>query len=419
MRILLGAQSCGFGPISKLTAVSRALDGHYRVCAGATVAADFAQQNADAFDELIDTGADAGALDREIQLADWVVSVMDADLVFRAVTAGRPVMLVDSLLAFWKLDTPAERIAELCDRSRRTGFATLAEDLAGLSPHEQIYAAHLLADVSAAQNFPGAAERISRLYALGATRVHLTGPIVDEPALADVPREADDAVDVMINIGGFKNFLLDYSRNNEYLRLVSRWVPDLLSDWPGFDRISVCGGGYAGDRAARTVIGGRVAEFHCLPQRTFIPAVASARHYLLTPGLTAIHESLLLGHLPMALPEQHYGHITNLEGLSGTVLERHGSRFAGLIEDYQVPADDFDGTAAIVRHVGRLLEDDTAYARFRRGMNEHLEAFTALDEATRAAGVAELRALLHGPSFSSLLGGILPAPAGQLIGEVR
>ncbi|WP_282203036.1 hypothetical protein [Kitasatospora fiedleri] len=419
MRILLGAQSCGFGPISKLTAVSRALDGHHRVFTGVTVAADFAHRNADAFDEFVDIAADAGALDREIRRADWVVSVMDADLVFRAVAAGRPVLLVDSLLAFWKLDTPAWRIAELCELSRRTGSAPPAEVLAELSPHEQVFAAHLLADVSAAQNFPGVAERIAELRALGAVGAHLTGPIVDEPALADVPRATEDAVDLMVNIGGFKNFLLDYDHHNAYLHLVSRWIPDLLADWPRFDRVAVCGGSYGGDRAARVAVGGRTAEFRCLSHRAFIPAVASARHYLLTPGLTAIHEALLLGHFPMALPEQHYGHISNLEGLAGTLFERHGSRFSDLIPGYEVPADDFEGTAAIVGHVGRLLADDGGYALFRRGMNERIESFVDLGPEDRADGVAELRALLQGPSFSALLGEVLPAPADELVGGAR
>ncbi|MEZ0066899.1 hypothetical protein ABIA32_002912 [Streptacidiphilus sp. MAP12-20] len=424
MRILLGAQSCGFGPISKLTAASRALDGHHRVFAGVTVASEFARRNAEAFDEVVETGGDPAVLSGQIDQADLVVSVMDADLVFRAVAAGRRVLLVDSLLAFWKLDTPPERIAELCARARSTGPDGFERELAELSPHERVYAAHLLADTSMVQNFPGAAERTAELVRLGASRALLTGPIVDDAALVDAPRKAPDGVDLLINIGGFKNFLLDYHHHNDYLRLFTRWVKDLLATWPQFERVAVCGGGYAEERGFRTRVAGRVAEFTCLPQRAFIPVVASARQYLLTPGLTAIHESLLLGQFPMALPEQHFGHISNLNGLSGTLFERVGSRFSDLIEGYRVPADDFEGTAAIVRQVGRLLEDEQAYDRFRRGMNERIETFVGLSQSARDAGVAELRSLLHGPSFAEVLGELVPDPGAAaeprtLIGGIR
>jgi hypothetical protein len=413
MRILLGAQSCGFGPAAKLTAISRVLDGHHRVCVGTTVAEDFARRNADAFDEVIEI-TDRDVLHSQIMSADWVVSVMDADLVFRAVAAGRSVLLVDSLLAFWKLDKSPERIAELCERALRSRFSAWEHDLAELSSHERMYAAHIVADASMAQVFPGTAERAATLHALGAARVFLAGPIVDESALVDSPHEGD-GVDLLINTGGFKNFLLDYHHHNAYLSLMARWVPDLMADWPQFGSILVCGGSYGGTRATSVSREGRVAVFRCLHQRSFIPAVASARHYLATPGLTAIHEALLLGRFPMALPEQHYGHICNLTALKGLLFERHGARFAELIKDYEVPADDFDGTAAIVRHVGRVIEDQEAYARFRRGMNERVEAYVALDAAARAEGVAELRSLLRGPSFSALLTQLVPMPADHLV----
>jgi hypothetical protein len=406
MRILLGAQSCGFGPASKLTAISRALSGHHRVCVGVTVAEDFARYNAEAFDEIVEANNE-NILAAQVRDAHWVISVMDADLVFRAAAGDRPALLVDSLLAFWELGQPAEKIAALVEQARRTGFGNWEQDLAELSPHERIYAAHMVADASMAQVFPGTAERAATLNEAGAANVFLTGPIVDETGLADVPHEGDGA-DLLVNTGGFKNFLLDYESHNTYLGLMARWIPDLLSDWPHLTDVMVCGGSYGGHRATSVGRGSRTALFRCLPQRSFIHAVASARHYLATPGLTAIHEALQIGQLPMALPEQHYGHISNLAGLRGTLFERHGSRFAELIEDYQVPAGDWEGTAAIVRQVGQVVEDETAYTRFRRGMNERLESYMALDATARGEGVAELRSLLRGPSFSALLTELIP-----------
>jgi hypothetical protein len=415
VHLLLGAQSCGFGPISKLAALSRLLPEHHRVFAGTTVAVDFARRNSDAFDEILETSS-PDALTALIAGCDHVVSVMDADLVLRAVVAGRPALLVDSLFGFWQLQREPAEIAELCERAPRTDFAALDAHLAVLSPHERIYAAHLLADASTVQNFPGVPARVEEIRALGAERVLLTGPIVDEQALSAVPPPYAGP-DLLINLGGFKNFLLDYHHHNAYLRLFRRWIPDLLADWPSFERVSVCGGGYSTDRGAHVEVKGRTAEFGCLPQRNFLRVVASARHYMLTPGLTAIHESLILGRLPLAMPEQHYGHIVNLERLAGTLFHRLGSRFAAMIDDYEVPADDFAGTDAIVRQTGRLLTDDAGYARFRRAMNERIETFLGVDEATLAGGVAELRALLRGPAFAVVLAGILPTRFSRLAGE--
>ncbi|MBM2620376.1 hypothetical protein JIG36_33180 [Actinoplanes sp. LDG1-06] len=419
MRILLGAQSCGFGPISKLTALSRLLPHHHRIFAGVTVAADFAQRNASAFDEVVDVGTDAALLGGLVADCDHVVSVMDAELVFRAYAADRPTMFLDSLLAFWQLRTPEAEIAALCATAPRGDYAKLDAHFAALSPHERIYAAHLLAESSLVQTFPGVPERAQRLRELGARNIHVTGPIVDEPAITGVPEGDRDGYDLLINLGGFKNFLLDYDHHNDYLRLIARWVPDLMADRPEFERIAVCGGGYGAGREKVVRVGGRTAEFRCLPQREFLPAVATARNYMLTPGLTAIHESLLLGQFPMALPEQHAGHVANLESLGGTSFHRLGARFADLIEDYDIPADDFAGTAAIVEEVGRVLSDDDRYDRFRQGMNTRIEAFLAVGAEGRAEGVRELKSLLQGQSFADLVGELIQQSSDALIGGVR
>jgi hypothetical protein len=411
VRILLGAASSGFGPVAKLTAVSRALAPHHRTFAGATVAAEFAQRNADAFDDIIDTGADPGALERALAGSDHVVAVMDADLVFRAFAAGRPVMFVDSLFAFWRLPSGAAHVVEACRQVRRDGPGSLERHLGGLSPHERKYAGHVLADISAAQNFPGVRERVEEARSLGVERIHVTGSIVDEPAIAEGTSTPHEPVDLLLGLGGFKNFLLDYEHHNEYLRLFTRWVPDLLADWPRFERVLVAGGGYADNRRRTVTVGTRSAALRCLPHRSFVRELASARHCLLTPGLTAIHEATLLRRLPMGLPEQHYGHIVNLRSLRGTVFEETAARFADLIDGYSVPAHDYKGTTAIIAQVGRLLEDDDAYRRFRRGLNERIEAFLALGPGPVSSGVAQLRALFDGPSFTDLLARVFRAPA--------
>lgn len=414
-RIVLGSSTFGFGPVSKLTAIARALQPYRRVLIGDSVSTDFARHNLGAFDEVVSPSS-PGDLDNVIRECDHVISVMDSDLVFRAVALGRPVLFVDSLFAFWLLETPPARIADLCASVRRGGGADVAAELAELSGHERQYAAHLLADVSIVQNFPGVPERLAEIRRLGADSIHLSGPIVDELTLADVAAGHGSGPDLLLSLGGFKNFLLDFDHNNAYLRLFERWMPDLLADWPDLGRVVVCSGGFADDRSRRTTVGSRVAELTCLSQPDFLQAVSGAGHCMVTPGLTAIHESTQLGRLPLALPEEHYGHIANLAGLRGTLFERMGSRFGDIIGGYAVPDDDFAGTAAIIAQVGALLSDDDAYRLFRRGMNERFEAFFALDENDRKAGVAELRELFGGPSFAGQLHSLFPE-AGRQRGE--
>ncbi|KJY42258.1 hypothetical protein VR41_08675 [Streptomyces sp. NRRL B-1568] len=418
MRILMGAQNCGFGPASVLVAVSRLLPGHERVFVGDGVAAEFARRNAAAFDgihELTEPHRNgAMLLDRLLVESDHVVSVMDADLVLRSVVARRPVVLVDCLFGFWQHHHSLARIRELCATVPRTSYTAARRHLACLSPHERILAAHLLADHSVVQNFPGVSRRMAEFTAAGADRaMHLTGPLVDLEGLReagkDEPAIDGHDYDLLINTGGFKNFLLDFEANNDYLRLVDRWIPDLLADWPRFTRVLVCGGPYAGHRGGTDRASGRMVDRRFLPQRELLRQVARTPHSLLAPGLSALHEATLLGQLPLALPEQHYAHTFTIRNLANTLFGHLAGRFADVLPGHAVPEDDYAGTEALVTVAGRVLQDDGLYARFRSTFNERIERYLFLTPEQRREGVAELRRVLDGPPAPSVIASILTA----------
>ncbi|WP_414170019.1 hypothetical protein ACMATS_33320 [Streptoverticillium reticulum] len=392
----MGAQNCGFGPASVLVAVSRLLPGHERVFVGDGVAAAFARRNAGAFDGIHDV-----LLDRLLQESDWVVSAMDADLVLRAVVAGRPVILVDCLFGFWQHRQPLERIRELCATVPRNSFAAAHRHLSCLTPHERILAAHLLADHSVVQNFPGTSRRLAEFADCS---MHPTGPLVDLEGLREA-KESEPDYDLLINVGGFKNFLLDFESNDHYLRLVDRWIPDLLADWPRFTRVLLCGGPYAGRRGGTY----RTVDRRFLPQRELLRHVARTPHSLLAPGLSALHEATLLGRLPLALPEQHYAHTYTVRNLADTLFGRSAARFADVLPGYAPPEDDYAGTEALMAVAGRIVEDDTLYARFRGTFNERIERYLALTPEQRRGGVAELRDVLDGPPAASVIASILAA----------
>ncbi|MET9441085.1 hypothetical protein [Streptomyces sp. NPDC006610] len=413
MRIVMGAQNCGFGPVSELVAVSRPLHEHERVFVGDGVAAVFARRNPDAFDTVHDVGALSGdarsaAIDDLLRGCDHVISVMDAELVFRSVVASRPVTMVDSLFSFWKPTRPPAILRDACRALPRSGYEAADRHLSGLSPHERVIAAHLLATHSVVQNFPGVTERAAWFAACGeGPEVHVTGPIIDVEGLRNVARTADPPYDLLINIGGFKNFHLDFDVHNDYVRLLHRWIPDLLQDWPRFRRVLVCGGPF-GDGRERTVrtAGGR-ADCRLLRQRELLQAAANTEHYLLAPGLTALHEAIALGRLPLAIHEQHYAHVFTMRALGGTLFGRAGSRFADVVPCHPLPEDDFAGTAALAELAGRVREDRELYATYRRTFNERIEQYLFLTPPQRRHGVEELDNLLNGAPVHSVMNEIL------------
>lgn len=415
--MLFGAKSCGFGPVSKLAALSRRLPGHRRVFAGHSSAAMFAAANPAAFDEVVEVDGGASRARDLIERCDLVFSVMDEELVFSAFALGKPVFMADSLFSFWQLRTPLDQIAQLCAGLPRGDVGAVRRALEPLAPHELKIAAHLLADCSVVQNFPGVPERIDQLNRLGKRHVFLSGPMVDTALLDQALSGPAPEADLLVNLGGFQNFYLDFDRHNAYLALIRRWAPDLLADMPGLDRMLVCCGGFEGGRGGRFEAGGRSVEYTCLSQSAFLKSAAATPHYLMTPGLTSLHEAILLDRLPLAMPEQHYGHIFNLARLRGTRFHSLGVRMADVIPDYAIPDDDFEGTARIVAETGRIVEDEDLYRRFRTVMNTRVEAYLATGGQARGAGVAELRRLLDGPSFDAALAsclavyGVQPEPA--------
>ncbi|KIZ15535.1 hypothetical protein [Streptomyces natalensis] len=418
MRILMGAQNCGFGPASVLVAVSRLLPGHQRVFVGDGVAAEFARRNAAAFENIHELtephGHGAALLDRLLAESDQVVSVMDADLVLRSVVARRPVVLVDCLFGFWRHGHSLARIRDLCATVPRTSFTAARRHLACLSPHERILAAHLLADHSVVQNFPGVSRRMAEFTDTGADgAMHLTGPLVDLEGLREAgqgePATGGPDYDLVINTGGFKNFLLDFEANNDYLRLIDRWIPDLLADWPQFTRVLVCGGPYAGHRGGTHQTSGRRVDRRFLPQRELLRHAATTPHSLLAPGLSALNETTLLGQLPLALHEQHYAHTFTVRNLAGTLFGQLAGRFADVLPGHALPEDDYAGTQALVAVAGRIFQDDDLYARFRGTFNERIERYLFLTPKQRREGVTELRRALDGPPAPSVVASILMA----------
>ncbi|MFE3579804.1 hypothetical protein [Streptomyces vinaceus] len=416
MRILSSAQACGFGPVSKLVAITPLLAGSRVDFVGQGVALDFARRHSHRFHRITEGDTSRHEdLAQGLADADLVVSVMDAELVFRAVRAGRPVLFFDSLLGFWLTDRSFEELAARAQLVRWADHDTARYVFATLAPHERILLAHLLARRSYAQNFPGVPARIAALAATGADHIELCGPIVDrgalEGALSEPPPERPAGL--LINLGGFQNFFLDYESHNAYLDLVRRWVCELALARPELGRILVCGGAF---RRGVTETHGEVeVEYAFLPQTEFLRQLAHAPLYAVPPSLTSLHESVILRRLPLLLPEQHYGHIANLRALRGTVAGDIAASLTDLGSRFIVPEDDLEGTKALDRLTRELLTDESGYRRLADHLDARLTAYQELTEEERGAAVDQLGALLGGPALAELLDlvDLTPATAGS------
>ncbi|MFF4102749.1 hypothetical protein [Streptomyces sp. NPDC001903] len=416
MRILSSAQACGFGPVSKLVAITPLLAGSRVDFVGQGVALDFARRHSHRFHRITEGDTSRHEdLAQGLADADLVVSVMDAELVFRAVRAGRPVLFFDSLLGFWLTDRSYEELAARAQLVRWADHDTARYVFDTLAPHERILLAHLLARRSYAQNFPGVPARIAALAATGADHIELCGPIVDrgalEGALTEPPPERPAGL--LINLGGFQNFFLDYESHNAYLDLVRRWVSELAVARPELGRILVCGGAFR--RGATETHGEVEVEYAFLPQTEFLRQLAHAPLYAVPPSLTSLHESVILRRLPLLLPEQHYGHIANLRALRGTVAGDIAASLTDLGSRFVVPEDDLEGTKALDRLTRELLTDESGYRRLADHLDTRLTAYQELTQEERGAAVDQLGALLGGPALAELLDlvDLTPATAGS------
>jgi hypothetical protein len=403
VRILASAQPCGFGPVSKLVAVGTLLGGDDIHFVGQGSALDFARAHPGSFARI--DGADTGCqadLAAPLAAADLVVSVMDADLAFWAVRAGVPVRFFDSLFSFWIAQRPLADLVELAGRVAHSDDASARAAFLGASPHERVLLAHLLAEVSYVQNFPGVPDRLEELRQLGVRHIRLTGSMVDAMALERAATESAGVpgCDLLVNLGGFKNFYLDYESRNAYLRLMERWAQDLTRTDPRFERVTLCCGAY--QPARRVVVGAGELSLRFLTHAEFLAMLVQSPLYAAPPSLTSLHEAVALGRMPLLLPEQHYGHVFNLRMLDGTVLAHHAASLLDL-SPVQVPDDDWAGTRALDQAWASIAADPGRYRAFRRYMDARLEGYGMLSEPQRLQAIRTVGRLLDGPSLAEVL----------------
>jgi hypothetical protein len=409
--IVLGAQACGFGPVSKLAALARLLPGEETTFVGEGTSLDFVEQHRGWFGRIV--AALPGALPDLRPLlggCEFAVVVMDHELAFWVSRFGRPVYFFDSLFGFWVLHHPLADLVGAAETIRRQSPEEAHRTFHEFTVHERKVIAHLLARHSYVQNGPGVAERLDALPDLGIRHIERVGSIIDvedvtpggTPGAPPPPPDAR-GFEMLVNLGGVKNFILKFYENDYYIDVFERWARDFLGSHADCRRVVLCCGRYAEPRSEPVGHGVLVREF--LPHDRFVAAVRAAAVYLTAPGLTAIHEAVQLGRVPVLLPEQHYSQFYNLATLAGrdTGLGELALGMADLFDPYEVPDDDLKGSEAIIAYARLLHADDAHYQRFRSELDRRVERASSMSGQARRAVLDHLGRLFEGKPLDQVV----------------
>ncbi|MFV2011035.1 MULTISPECIES: hypothetical protein [unclassified Micromonospora] len=391
-KILASAEAFGFGPASKLHAVSaelrrRGMQVHV-VAAGASLA--FAQSNADSFDAVIPVDEPEELAKVAPEDYDGALSVMDPYLVLWARVNGLPSVYVDSLYWFWQWHPDREGPLQH-QASQLAATINVLDALRSLSlvpMHDSQYLAHHLSDASCVQDASKVGARAAALRGLG--RVEVVNAVIDLTHRNPGPPRR-----WLATTSGLVNPLLPAESAVEWIRIVGRLLEE-AADLAGLtDRITMAGHPDLLARAA-DVASARI-ELVPLSHREILEALNQAVACLTPPGLTTMLECAAYGVPFIMLPEQHYGHVSNFRevtacGSAGTfphaLIDPDGRGRAG---------DVLDQTLQVVDQLRRHFENRSeVWSRLVQDMADGMRKARDVREPLRAAQAAAVHEFVGG-----------------------
>jgi len=359
LRLIVGAQACGFGPASKLLAIASSLNARHELAFwGEGSALSLAKCNSDLFTSiceypsdfhisLITTNFDAG------------IVVMDHRLAFQVFLSGHPMYFFDSLFTFWvTAHSPAELVLA-SERIRTLDKSAASEFFYSFGAHDQKLLCHLLATRGCIQAFFGATKRVEEYERAGARNLELIGHMVTIPK--EYTTQTMSPGTLLVNLGGVSNFVLSFGKNDYYVTLIERLVRDIVRTRRNFSRAIICCGKYSTEIIEN--IGDARIERRLLSHDEFIGEVASAEFYMTSPGLTSIIESACLNKPFILLPDQHYSQYHNTQQLSSNDLDWLAVTWSHVFGNYIVPNSDVAGSLAIIDCARIALSDSAIYTR--------------------------------------------------------
>lgn len=373
-RVLVTAEPYGFGPSSKMLAITRELVKISGVTAdfvGTGTAASAARRESEIFGRVTDLERDhADQLVEAVRGYGLVVSVMEPSLSLVCATQNIPCLYVDSL--FWMWDWPdhlaepgshTERLIRCLTNSFDLSKRAALEEALSLPMHEAQYVAHRVATHLYCQDYGDLAASESTATRDACTVRHV-GAIVDRPCGGRGIESK--SFNLVVSVSGLSNDLTDTS-------LASGWAYSVLDTLDEAIRGTVFE-----DFCVR--VGGNGDVLSVLPissswnldirpwssHRDFMFDLACADALLAPPGITSIAEAWAVGVPFVSLPSQHYAHSTILSRLRGDNSED----FPAIeVDTGPLDSDIGDATAAVLAATAAELRP---FSNSRRAAVENL-----------------------------------------------
>lgn len=328
--IVFTAQSFGFGPVSKMLAVSESIRDARKIFFGASVAYDLAKLHK--FDEIHDFSHEDHEEIRELlQRCDLFINVMDFPLCQIARLADVPYFLIDSLLWFWP---------ELPEGIRE-------------------------ADIYFAQNFFNDVQEKVLEYQL--TNARIIGPII-----SDSFSKYEKADQVMINFGGLECPFIEIGKNSTYPFTILKNLLPVLDRH--FSHILVTGRKRVMDMLNDSFRENRFLRFEMLDQRRMLEELYRSKALFTTPGIQSFYDSA--DKVPIfCLPPHSNSQYRNLDTLVAHGAIRH---YLQLSELYDFDLSKSQGDAEEIRiilekiRIFEASEDDQSF--LVRKVEEFLES---------------------------------------------
>lgn len=307
MKALLTAQSFGYGPVSKLVVIAGLLRKIYGKeiildFVGGNIAAVYAQQNNDRFDNIFTNSIES----IKPEEYDFLISVMEPISIIWAKKHGLKSIYVDSLFWFWhwhlnkfkKLRDSVVRINEL-EASPSLELAKTIDN------HSLQYVAHMLSTVSLVQRFvlPN-----NETIHVDKMRDHMkyiaTDSIIDTSYL----EHNQERSNLLISMSGMLSPLNDEAHAQKYIKLIINLFSSVESFIPTSLDIYFTVNPSLINKVQH--LNSRI-KLVSLNKPEFLKLLNTTRLVFAPPGITTILECMAYG-VPIAiLPEQHYGHYPN------------------------------------------------------------------------------------------------------------
>ena len=368
MKVIFGAQACGFGPVSKMVSLTKEFKKEERLFIGNDISLEFVNRQNTLFSKIIDRNKRASnIIDETIKESSYGVVVMDHDLAFQLYLSRKRYYFIDSLFGFWYSRKNENTLARIFSSFSEMSQKEKIKNHNLLKVHEQKLFAHFYSEMSFIQNFFEVKNRISRLNRLGFKNLVEVNPIIDNYYYQQYKNSSNG--ELLINLGGIENFLVDIE-TADYLKLIEKLSLDLIN-LPYVKNITVCAGSYKYKKSK--IINGKSILFSFEDKISFHKLISTAQFYLSSPGMTAFYEALYYQRPTIYLPEQHASQYYNINHIKKAWLRPYCLTLFDVIGEKKISPNDFRGSTQIVKYVDKILHNKNLYNKFRDNLRKKIE----------------------------------------------